>query len=255
MFTKAIVCPPARNFSEGITTSRFGVPKYELAVEQYKAYCAALERCGLTLTRLQPDPRYPDSTFVEDAAVLTERCAVLARPGAPSRLGEVTSMRGLLGDFYPVVHAIQAPGTLDGGDICEAEDHFFIGISDRTNEPGAQQFAEFLAPFGYTSSFVDIRNINHLLHLKSGIAYLGDNRLVVRETLIRAEFAGYELVRVGSTEDYAANCIRVNDYVLVAAGYPALEGTLQGLGYQTIALEMSEFQKMDGGLSCLSIRF
>ncbi len=254
-FTRAIVCPPARNFSEGITTSRYGVPNYERALEQYDAYCAALARCGLALTSLEPDPNYPDSTFVEDAAVLTEHIAVIARPGAPSRLGEVISMRGVLTDFYSSVPSIQPPGTLDGGDICEAENHFFIGLSGRTNESGAQQFAELLAPFGYSTSFVDIRNIPGLLHLKSAIAYVGENRLVVTEGLARAEFSNYELVRVNAAEEYAANCIRVNDYVLVAAGYPALAGTLRGLGYQTIELEMSEFQKMDGGLSCLSLRF
>ena len=145
---------------------------------------------------------------------------------------------------------------MDGGDICEAGSHFFIGLSERTNEAGAGQLAELLIPYGYTSSFVDIRNMKDVLHLKSGIASLGENRLVVIEALAnRQEFRGYELVPVNVDEDYAANCVRVNDYVLVAAGYPVFEQTLRGAGYQTIALEMTEFQKMDGGLSCLSLRF
>ena len=97
---------------------------------------------------------------------------------------------------------------------------------------------------------------SRLLHLKSGLSYLGDNRLAVIEALAnRPEFRGYDLVRVNDDEMYAANCIRVNDHVLVAAGYPAFAGTLRELGYQTIELEMTEFQKMDGGLSCLSLRF
>jgi len=95
-----------------------------------------------------------------------------------------------------------------------------------------------------------------LLHLKSGLAYLGDNRLVVNESLAgRPEFRGFELVYIDSSAEYAANCVRVNDFVLIAAGYPAFESRLQSLGYQTISLGMSEFQKMDGGLSCLSLRF
>jgi dimethylargininase len=254
MFTRAIVRPPAPNFSEGLTTGSLGVPDYERALKQHEAYCSALERSGLTLTKLKPDPNYPDSTFVEDAAIVTKRSAILTRPGAPSRRREVTSMRYALADFFPVLPGIQAPGTLDGGDVCKAENHFFIGISERTNEAGARQLAEFLAPHAYTAGFVEIRGVN-ALHLKSGLAYLGDNRLVVTEAIAsRAEFA-YELIRVTADELYAANCVRVNDYVLVAAEYPKFERRLKELGYQTIAVEMSEFQKMDGGLSCLSLRF
>ena len=139
--------------------------------------------------------------------------------------------------------------------VCQAGNHFFIGLSARTNESGAQQLAGLLAPLGYSSSFVDIREIDGLLHLKSGLAYLGDKRLVVTETLGHVVFPDYELIRVDLEETYVANCIRVNAYVLIAAGYPTFAGTLRARGYQTISLEMSEFQKMDGGLSCLSLRF
>jgi|SRR5882672_6759013 len=256
MFTRAIVRPPAPNFSGGLTTAGLGAPNYERALEQHEAYCAALEQCGLTLTRLEPDPNHPDSTFAEDTAILTARGSVLARPGAPSRRDEVASMGHVIANFFPSLHAIQSPGTLDAGDVCEAGNHFFIGISERTNEAGAQQLAELLAAFGYTSCLVNIRDVNALLHLKSGLACLGDNQLVVTEALAdRAEFSGYNLVRVNSHEAYAANCVRVNGRILVAAGYPTFAKQLRELGYQTITLDMSEFQKMDGGLSCLSLRF
>jgi dimethylargininase len=293
MFTRAIVRPPSPNFSEGLTISTVEAPDYERALAQHDAYCAALERCGLTLTKLEPDPDYPDSTFVEDTAILLtpyvgsrhanhtqsaqgndvgakalRLTLVLTRPGAPSRTGEVESMRKVLADFFPSLPAIQAPGTLDGGDVCEAGNHFFIGISERTNKAGAQQLAEMLASVGHTASFVDIRGLSvpraattgspaqGILHLKSGIAYLSDNRLVLIESLAsRREFRGYDIVRVKAGEEYAANCVRVNDYVLVAAGYPAFERKLRRLGYQAIVLDMTEFQKMDGGLSCLSLRF
>ncbi|MEP6742324.1 MAG: N(G),N(G)-dimethylarginine dimethylaminohydrolase [bacterium] len=256
MLTRAIVRPPAANFSEGLTTSSLGAPDYKRALEQHEAYCSALEQCGLTLTRLAPQPDYPDSTFVEDTAILTNKCAVLARPGALSRSGEITSMRTALAEFFPNLTSIESPGTVDGGDVCEAGDHFSIGVSERTNEAGAEQLAALLAPLGYTCSFVDIREVDGLLHLKSGLASLGDNRLVVTEALAsRAEFAGYDLVMVNAAEEYAANCIPINGHVLVAAGYPTFTGKLQELGFQTITLDMSEFQKMDGGLSCLSLRF
>lgn len=254
--TNAIVRPPAANFAEGLTTSGLGAPDYERALKQHQTYCAALAQCGLTVTGLEPDPDYPDSTFVEDTAVVTNRCAALARPGAPSRRGEVASMQAALAAFFPDLTSIQSPGTLDGGDVCEAGNNFFIGVSERTNKMGAQQLAELLAPLGHQCTFVDIRDVDGLLHLKSGLASLGDNRLVVAEAVAgRAEFAGYDRVVVDSAEEYAANCLRVNNYVLVAAGYPAFEEKLRSWGYKTIALEMTEFQKMDGGLSCLSLRF
>lgn len=256
MFQRAIVRPPSVNFVEGLTTVDLGPPNYELAVAQHEAYCLALDQCGLTLIRLDADPRHPDSSFVEDTAVLTDKCAILTRPGAPSRAGEVASIRDALAEFYPSSLSIQPPGTVDGGDVCEAGDHFFIGISQRTNEAGARQLAELLAPFGYTTSVVDIRGLSGILHLKSGIAYLGDKRLVVIAALANlAELRGFDLVAVNADEEYAANCVRVNHHVLVVEGHPLLEGNLRELGYQTIALEMTEFQKMDGGLSCLSLRF
>jgi dimethylargininase len=255
-FRRAIVRLPGTNFAQGLTSVDFGAPDCELALRQHEAYCAALQQCGLKLVWLEADERYPDSTFVEDTAVVTERCAVITRPGARSRLGEADTIREVLGKFYPEFSFIRQPGTLDGGDVCEAGDHFFIGISKRTNEAGAQQLAKLLAACDYTSSFVDIREVKDILHLKSGLAYLGDSRLVVIEALRnREEFRGYDLIGVKSGEEYAANCVCVNDHVLIAAGYPAFVSILQELCYQTIALEMSEFQKMDGGLSCLSLRF
>src|SRR6266446_7243393 len=112
-FLRAIVRPPAPNFAGGLTTAALGAPNYDRALEQHAAYCAALEQCGLTLTALEPDADHPDATFVEDTAVLTERRAVLARPGAPSRAGEVTRIKDRLADFYPSLPPIRAPGTLD----------------------------------------------------------------------------------------------------------------------------------------------
>jgi dimethylargininase len=256
MFTKAIVRPPAENFADGLTTADLGTPDFEQPLEQHARYCAALKQCGLALTWLEPDARYPDSTFVEDAAVLTEHSAILTHPGAPSREGEVTAIGQALRQFYSRFYTITPPGTLDGGDICEAGTHFFIGVSERTNAEGARQLAGYLEQEGFTSSMVDIHGVPGILHLKSGIAYLGDNRLVLIDALAgRPAFKGYEVVRVEPAENYAANCVRVNDQVLMATGYPRLEAAVRKLGYAVLALNMSEYQKMDGGLSCLSLRF
>jgi dimethylargininase len=255
VFHSAIVRPPSENFAAGLTSLNLGPPDYARALTQHEAYCTALEHCGLKLVRLEADARHPDSTFVEDTAVITESGGVLTNPGAASRVGEVEGVGRVLAQFYSKLDYVCRPGTLDGGDVCEAGNHFFIGISRRTNEAGAQQLAKLLASFGHTSSFIDIRGLKGILHLKSGLAYLGDKRLMVIEALAsREEFRGYQLVRASAGEEYAANCVWVNSYVLMAAGYPGVEEKLQRLGYQTLALDMSEFQKMEGGLSCLSIR-
>lgn len=256
MFRCAIVRPPAANFADGLTTANLGVPDYSLALAQHARYCAALEQCGLRLTYLDQDPQHPDATFVEDTAILTERGAILTRPGAASRRGEVAGMRAALARSFHDLPAIEAPGTVDGGDICEADGHFLIGISERTNGAGAQQLAAWLADKGYTASCIDIRGRSDLLHLKSGLAYLGERRLVVLDVLAdHAAFHGYTTVQVHADEAYAANCVRVNDAVLIARGYPRFAASLHDLGYHTIELDMSEYHKMDGGLSCLSLRF
>jgi dimethylargininase len=256
VFTHAIVRTPGKNFAQGLTKVDLGVPRYDQVLAQHARYCEALQACGLAITRLEPDLDHPDSTFVEDTAVLTGRSAVLTRPGARSREGEVAAMRPVLHGFFPVTVEIEAPGTVDGGDICEAEDHFFVGLSLRTNEEGARQLAGHLASVGYRSTVVDVRGMSGILHLKSGVSYIGNNTLVVMEEMAGGvAFAGYELIRVAREESYAANCVRVNERVLVASGYPRLAAELIDRGFDPLVLDMSEFRKMDGGPSCLSLRF
>lgn len=256
MFAQAIVRQPSDNFADGLTSVDLGVPDLDVALVQHRAYCEALVRCGLSLIELEADAEFPDSTFVEDTAILTDRCAVITRPGAASRAGEIVSMAETLAQYYDKLDRIEPPGTLDGGDVCQIENHFLIGISDRTNEEGARQLAAYLGAAGFTSSHVDIRATEGLLHLKSGVSYLGDGRVVLADPLVgREEFEGFEAVHVPEGEEYTANCIRVNDHVLFAAGFPKLRSRLDALGYNLIELEMSEFEKMDGGLSCLSLRF
>ena len=256
MFQRAIVRPPTDNFADGLTTVDLGIPEFERALQEHARYCEALERCGLMVTRLSPDRRYPDATFVEDTAILTPRGAVLTRPGAPERTGEASAIEPALRCYFPAMPRIEAPGTVDGGDVCEAGTHFFIGVSRRTNEEGARQLARHLAAWGYTSSEVDVRDVPGILHLKSGIAAIDAKRLVLMEALAgHPAFRGSERIVVAPSETYAANCVRINDALLVAAGFPKFESDARRLGLEVIVLDMSEFQKMDGGLSCLSLRF
>ena len=255
MFRSAIVRPPGPNFAAGLTSESLGPPDVALALAQHARYCDALQRCGLHLTRLPADPRHPDACFVEDTAVLLPRCVVITRPGAVSRRGETAAIRDSLAQQGIPLQTIVEPGTVDGGDICEAGEHVFIGISARTNAAGAAQLARLLQAAGHTTSEVDIRDIPGILHLKSGLSWLGDGRLLLIAALAdHAAFAAHERVCVESDEAYAANAVRVNDHVLVAAGYPRTAARLRELGHALIELDMSEFRKMDGGLSCLSLR-
>jgi dimethylargininase len=255
-FTRAIVRPPAATFAAGITSSNLGRPDLALALEQHEAYCRALGGLGLSLTRLAPDSDFPDSTFVEDAAIVTSRGAILTRPGAASRTGEVAALGAVLREWFPELAAIIPPGTVDGGDVCEVGQHYFIGLSGRTNAEGAAQVSRWLTGNGFSSSMIDIRGISGLLHLKTGLSWLGGRQLLaVGEIADHEALRGWEVVRVPEGEDSAANCIRVNDSLLVADGFPGTHGLLDQWGYHLVPLAMSEFQKMDGGLSCLSVRW
>ena len=258
-FSRAIVRPPGENFADGLTSSGGG-PDLDLALQQHAHYCEALRACGLELTCLDPDPTYPDGTFVEDAAIVTSRGAILTRPGAASRTGEINSVGAALRAIDPAIRLIEAPGTVDGGDICEADGHFIIGVSARTNERGAAQLKQHLESMGFTASLMDIRASETLLHLKTGLAYVGDGAWLVATTVLRQlqSLAGLDLraiIPVSRDEAYAANCVRVNDAVLVPAGYPEVAAALRFRGFSPVLLDMSEFKKMDGGLSCLSLRF
>lgn len=255
-FTHALLRLPGDNFAQGLTQSGEGAPDPALALAQHQHYRAALEAAGLALTVLPADPRHPDGCFVEDTALLTARGGILTRPGAPSRRGETDAIADALHDAFPDLARIQAPGAVDAGDVCEADGHFLIGLSARTNEAGAAQLAGLLDDLGYRSDILDIRAVKSLLHLKSGIAYLGEGRLLATADLPRhPALAAYERIDVPHAELYAANALRVNDRVLVAAGYPRARAAIESLGFETIALEMSEFRKLDGGLSCLSLRW
>lgn len=256
-FTRALVRPPAHTFAQGLTTVSLGAPDVDRALAQHAAYCDALERHGCRVMPLPADDRYPDSTFVEDTALIVPgRGALLARPGAASRDGEVEAIAEALRSAFSELPRIVEPGTLDAGDVCDAGDHLFIGLSERTNVAGAAQLSTWAAQFGMTSSTVDIREVDGILHLKSGIAAIEPTRLVLIEALAEhPAFRGYEVVRVPAGEEYGANCVRVNDVILVSDGQPRLDAQLRALGYALEVLDMSEYRKMDGGLSCLSLRW
>lgn len=254
-FTSAITRIPGASYAQGLTTAGLGAPDLARARAQHEAYCGMLIELGLHVTVLSPDDAFPDSTFVEDTAIVTARGAMITRPGASSRAGEVVAMRTALEQRFESLAAINAPGTLDGSDVCQIGEHFCIGVSDRTNPDGAQQLSHWLEQLGYTANTIDIRGNAALLHLKSGLTWLGDDVLLIVDALVgHPAIARYRKIVAPAAEAYASNAIRVNDAVVMAKGFPETLALVNANGFRTVTLDVSEFQKMDGGLSCLSIR-
>ena len=255
-FNHVIVRRPCRAMVDGITSApELGKPDYELALKEHDAYIEALKQCDVDVTVLEADERYPDSCFVEDPALITRACAIITNPGAESRNGEKFELVDAVRKFFPEdrIEYIQAPGTLEGGDVMMVGDHFYVGRSARTNEEGIRQLTEILAKYGMTCSEVPLEKV---LHLKTGVNYLENNNMLVSgEFVTKPDFAQYNKVEIPEEEAYAANCIWVNDTVIVPEGYPAVLAAVQSLGYKTLLVDTSEYRKLDGGLSCLSLRF
>ncbi|MCL2379756.1 MAG: arginine deiminase family protein [Coriobacteriia bacterium] len=256
MFANAIVKKPCKALVQGITSaSELGIPDYERAVLQHEAYIAALKECGVTVTILEADENFPDSCFVEDTAVITKACAIITSPGTATRNKEAQLMLPTIRSFFPEekIEYITSPGTLDGGDVMMVGDHFYIGLSRRTNTEGAQQFIAILERYGFSGSEVTLDTV---LHLKTGASYIENNNLLVYgEFAEKPEFAQYDKIVVPPEEAYAANCVWMNDKVIVPKGYPITEKAIRDLGYEIILIDTSEFKKLDGGLTCLSLRF
>jgi dimethylargininase len=253
MFRNAIVRLPCPAIVNGLTSSSLGKPDYVRAMEQHAAYVEALRYTGLNVKILEEDDLYPDSTFIEDVALCTAEFAVITNPGAESRRGEIKGIRHLLHEFYSTIEEITFPGTLEAGDVMMAGNHFFIGVSNRTNIFGAEQLTKILVKHGMTGSSITLKK---MLHLKSGASYLEKNTMLLCGELTTCrDLERFKRIVVESDESYAANSLWINGTVLVPAGYPETIRKIENAGYNTLVLEVSEFRKLDGGLSCLSLRF
>lgn len=252
-FTKAIVRTPGRSMITGLSKANLGVPDYARALQQHRAYIAALEACGLDVLVLDAEEAFPDSTFVEDTALLTPQCAIISRPAACSRRGETENIRPVLEGFYAQVEKIAAPGTLDGGDVMQVGQHCYIGISSRTNPAGAGQLIAILERHGMSGSTLPV---TEFLHLKTGVTCIAEKTLLAAgEFIAREEFSGFRMLPVADGETGGANCIRINGRILMPAGFPQLRQQLAADGTPIIEVDISEFAKLDGGLTCLSLRF
>jgi len=252
-FTHAIVRMPGKNMAQGLTTQDLGIPVFDLALGQYHHYLDALRACGLALTIIEADESFPDSQFVEDTAVLYGDLAVITQPGAESRRDEHLAVAprlphktkvNLTGDAY-----------LDGGDVLFCAGRVLIGLSKRTNRAGAEHLRTALHDYDATLK-IDFVPFSGVLHLKTGLTELAPGVLIrspYLETDLRYNFA--ETIMVFPAESYAANVLPINGSILIAAGYPTVAELASRYFTRILEIPMSEFQKMDGGLTCLSLRY
>ena len=255
-FTRAIVRVPGHSISEGILSAIYmeGRPNYAKAIVQHEEYVAALAKAGLDVTILPACEDFASSIFIEDNALLTDKVAVISNPGAMTRNGEVNipDFVPTLEKFYDNIERI-TDGTLEPGDIMMVGNDYYIGISKRTTRAGAEQMASILKKYGHNPHIVELKE---MFHLKTGVNYLENNNLLVAgEFIDNPLFKDFNKVIIPDDEMYAANCVWVNDYVLVPEGYPKVKKIVEDMGYTPIVLGVSELRKTNGGLSCISLRF
>jgi len=226
-----------------------------LARRQHAAYEALLVELGCDVERLPEEREQPDSVFVEDAAVVVDELAVITRPGAESRRGETATVAAALARHRQLAR-IEAPATLDGGDVLRLGKRLFVGLSARSSREGVTQLGALLAPFGYAVEGVPL---DGCLHLKTAVTEVAEGTLVINPTWIdRAAFAAYEQIEVDPSEPFAANALRVaggdgEDTAVVPAAFPRTAERLAQRGLRVRTLDVSEIAKAEGGVTCCSI--
>ena len=221
-----------------------------LASEQHRAYEQSIQALGHQVISLPPESDFPDSVFVEDTALVLDEFAVMLRPGAESRLGEVPSIARALHP-YRQLYYLQDPATIDGGDILLVGQHVYIGLSSRSNREAVRQISEILEPRGY---MVIPTEVNGCLHLKSAVTLVAENTLLLNpgwiDTLV---FADYSIIEVDPTELHAANALLISEKVIYPAAFPSTAGRMRRHGLEVITLDVSELMKAEGAVTCCSL--
>jgi dimethylargininase len=219
---------------------------------QHAAYEKALRSIGCDVRRLPPEPEMPDAAFVEDTAVVVDEMAVVTRPGAASRRGEVRSVAEALAPYRDLFH-IEPPGTLDGGDVLVMGRSVLVGLSSRTNQEGAAQMAALLAPFGYTVRTVPVRSC---LHLKSAVTRVAASVVLLNPAWLDARVLdAFERIEVDPAEPWGANALETAGAVLYPAGFPRTRDRLLRRGLDVRDVDVSELAKAEGGVTCCSLVF
>ncbi|MCZ4281054.1 arginine deiminase family protein [Kiloniella laminariae] len=254
-FTRAIVREPSRSVINGLRADDRGAPSHEQFVLDHHAYVAALEQAGVTVDVYPALEDFPDSVFVEDAALCFPEGAVILRPGAPSRTGEAKIMNKVLLSYYEDIQRIgEDEGYVDGGDILVTEDAVLVGLSARTNQTGFDALKQKIAKWGYEARAINTPE--GVLHFKTDCGLIGPNAVLATYRLSGSPcFAGMTVLEVPRGEEPAANAICVNDTVLLSAGHPKTAELLRNAGYNVVEIPTQQAALVDGGPSCMSLRF
>jgi len=224
----------------------------ELARSQHQRYQQALAELGCEVVSLEEQPELPDSVFVEDVAIVLDECAVITRPGADSRRPESDSIARKLSEYRKLVY-IEAPGTLDGGDVLRVGKTLFVGLSGRSNRAAIDQLRALIAPYGYT---VKAAEVSGCLHLKSAVSQAAENTLLVNPRWVNpADFGDFEWLEIDPAEEYAANTLLIGKSIIYPTSFPRTRQLLEQRGIRVVAVEVSELQKAEGAVTCCSLVF
>ncbi len=252
-FTRAIVRAPADTIADGLRASDIGDPDIALFSAEHEIYCDALRAAGLDVTRLPALNAFPDSVFVEDPALALPEGAVLLRPGAASRAGEGEHLAQTLGLMTTLVR-LPGQGFIDGGDILVTDREVIVGLSARTDRTGYAALKTVLEAWGYPSRCV--QPPEGLLHLKTGCSPIDGETILMTAGLFRSGlFDDYDRIELPEGDEAAANAIRVNGDLLISTGFPRTAEMLAADGYNVVEIPTSQAALLDGGLSCMSLRF
>lgn len=253
-FTHAITRRPSASIAGGLRAVDTGVPDLGQMLAHHADYVAALRSTGATVMELDPLENYPDSVFVEDTALCLPEIAIVMRPGAPSRLGEASEIAPHLRALYSEVLSIEGPGFIEGGDILVTEREILVGRSARTDDVGIAELSRRVAPWGHAVR--EVATPPGVLHFKTDCSLLDAETILSTSRLATTGcFNGYRVIPVADSEEAAANSIRFNDIVLVPKGFPRTADRIAAAGFNLIEIGNSECAKLDGGMSCLSLRF
>ena len=252
-FNRAIVRRPGRSIVDGLRAGDHSGPSYEGVAREHGVYLAALAGAGLAITELPPLESYPDSIFVEDPALVFPEGAILLRPGVPTRSGEAAELEPTLRAAFPALLELRA-GHADGGDILVTPEIVFIGLSDRTDEEGAEAVARLLAEFGRKTRVV--RPPAGTLHLKSSASLIDEETILTTRPVAESGlFDGFRVLIVAEGEEAGANVLRLNDVVIAGSGFPRTQALLEGQGLGLSLVPTEQIARIDAGLTCMSLRW
>ncbi len=255
-FANGITRKPCKALVDGLTDNpQLGKVEYEKALEQHAKYVQVLKDTGMKVEELEAIDELPDSCFVEDTFILTSEVAIMMRPATDQRFPETAAILDTIKKYYPEdrIEYIEGPGTVEGGDVIMADNHFFIGVSARSTKEGGEELIAILEKYGHTGELVELKET---LHLGSVVNYLENNVMLVGGEFVGTDrFSDYQVIEVPEDEEYAGNSLWLNGIVIVPTGYPKTKKLIEDAGYETVEVDSSEYRKVDGSLTCLSLRF